>query len=77
MRMSKMHLKTLREAPKEADLVSHKLLVRANLIRKLAAGIYGFMPLGWRSVRKIEQIVREEMDRIGGQEIHMPHVNPA
>lgn len=77
MRMSKMHLKTLREAPKEAELVSHKLLIRANLIRKLAAGIYGFMPLGWRSVRKIEQIVREEMDRIGGQEIHMPHVNPA
>ena len=77
MKLSKMHLKTLREAPKEAELEGHQLLIRSNMIRKLAAGIYGFMPLGWRTIRKIEQIVREEMDRIGCQEIHMPAINPA
>lgn len=77
MKLSKMHLKTLREAPKEAELISHKLLVRANMIRREAAGIYTFMPLGWRSIRKIAQIVREEQDRIGAQELHMPAPNPA
>ena len=77
MKLSSMHLKTLREAPKEAELISHKLMIRANMIRKEAAGIYTFMPLGWRSIRKIENIVREEQDRIGCQEIHMPAVNPA
>ncbi len=76
MKLSKMHLKTLREAPKEAELVGHQLLIRANMIKKYAAGLYGFMPLGWRVTRKVEQIVREEMDRIGCQEIYMPHVNP-
>ncbi|MBQ0004452.1 MAG: proline--tRNA ligase [Clostridiales bacterium] len=76
MRLSKMHLKTLREAPKEAVLEGHQLLIRANLIKQYAAGVYMFMPMGWRVTRKVEQIVREEMDRIGCQEIHMPHINP-
>lgn len=72
-----MHLKTLREAPKEAELESHKLLIRANMIKKEAAGIYTFMPFGYRVVRKISQIVREEQDRIGCQELLMPAPNPA
>ncbi len=72
-----MHLKTLREVPNEAEIPSHILLLRTGMIRKLVSGIYGFMPLGWRSVRKIEDIVREEMDRTGAQEIHMSAVQPA
>ena len=77
MRLSKNHLKTLREAPSDAVLESHKLLVRANMIQQEAAGLYMFPKLGWRTVRKVEQIVREEMDYIDCQEIYMPHVNPA
>ena len=77
MRLSKAHLKTLREAPSDAVLESHKLLVRANMIKQEAAGVYMFPKLGWRTVRKVEQIVREEMDYIDCQEIHMPHINPA
>ena len=77
MRLSKNHLKTLREAPSDAVLESHKLLVRANMIKQEAAGLYMFPKLGWRTVRKVEQIVREEMDYIDCQEIYMPHVNPA
>ena len=77
MKLSKMHLKTLREVPNEAEIPSHVLLLRAGMIRKLVSGVYGFMPLGWRSVRKIEDIVRQEMDAAGGQEIHMSAVQPA
>lgn len=77
MKLSKMHLKTLREAPSEAVLPSHILLLRTGMIRKLASGIYGYMNLGYRSIRKIEQIIREEMDAIGGQEILMSAVQPA
>ena len=77
MKLSKMHLKTLREVPNEAEIPSHILLLRTGMIRKLVSGIYGFMPMGWRSVRKIEEIVREEMDRTGAQEIHMSAVQPA
>ncbi len=77
MRISKMHLKTLREVPGEAEIPSHILLLRTGMIRKLASGIYGFMPLGWRSIRKIEDIIRQEMDGAGGQEIHMSAVQPA
>lgn len=72
-----MHLKTLREVPAEAEIPSHILLLRTGMIRKLVSGVYGFMPLGWRSVRKIEDIIREEMDAAGGQEIHMSAVQPA
>ena len=77
MKLSKMHLKTLREVPAEAEIPSHILLLRTGMIRKLVSGVYGFMPLGWRSVRKIEDIIREEMDAAGGQEIHMSAVQPA
>lgn len=77
MRLSKMHIKTLREVPNEAEIPSHILLLRTGMIRKLVSGVYGFMPLGWRSVRKIEDIVRQEMDATGAQEIHMSAVQPA
>ena len=77
MRLSKMHLKTLRETPNEAEIASHILLLRTGMIRKLVSGVYGFMPLGWKAVRKIEDIIREEMDEKGCQEIHMSAVQPA
>jgi prolyl-tRNA synthetase len=72
-----MHIRTLREVPTEAEIDSHVLLLRAGMIRKLVSGVYGFMPLGWRSLRKIEEIIRQEMDNSGGQEIHMSAVQPA
>ncbi len=77
LRMSVMHVPTLKEDPAEAELASHRLLLRAGMIRKAAAGIYTFLPLGWRSLHKIEQIVREEMDAIGSQEMMMPAVQPS
>lgn len=77
MRLSKMHLRTLREVPNEAEIPSHILLLRTGMIRKLVSGVYGFMPMGWRSVRKIEEIVRQEMDAKGAEEIHMSAVQPA
>lgn len=77
MKLSKMHIKTLREVPNEAEIPSHILLLRTGMIRKLVSGVYGFMPLGWKSVRKIEDIIREEMDGTGAQEIHMSAVQPA
>ena len=77
MKLSKMHIKTLREVPAEAEIPSHILLLRTGMIRKLASGIYGFMPFGWRSVKKIEDIIRQEMDAAGGQEIHMSAIQPA
>lgn len=77
MKLSKMHIKTLREVPAEAEIPSHILLLRTGMIRKLVSGVYGFMPLGWRSVRKIEDIIRQEMDNIGGQEIHMSAIQPS
>lgn len=76
MRMSKLLLKTLREAPSEAELVSHKLLLRAGLAAPLAAGLYCFTPVGWRVIRKIEAIIREEMDQSGAQEVHLPALHP-
>ena len=77
LRMSSLHVPTLKEDPAEAELASHRLLLRAGMIRKNAAGIYSFLPLGWRSLHKIEQIVREEMDAIGSQEMLMPVVQPS
>ena len=77
MKLSKMHLKTLREVPAEAELPSHILLLRTGMIRKLASGIYGYMPFGWRTLRKIENIVREEMDKTGSQEILMSAIQPS
>ena len=77
MRMSQMHLKTLREVPTEAEIPSHILMLRAGMIRKLVSGVYGFMPLGTRVLHKVEQIVREEMDAKGAQEILTSAVQPA
>lgn len=77
MRMSKLFSQTLRDAPAEADLASHQLLLRAGFMRQLAAGVFSYLPLGWRALRKIEDIIRAEMDAIGGQEISMPVVQPA
>jgi len=77
LRMSTLYAPTLKEDPAEAELASHRLLLRAGMIRKSAAGIYSFLPLGWRSIAKIETIVREEMDAIGSQELLLPIVQPA
>jgi len=76
MYWTKTLIPTLREAPADAEIVSHKLLLRAGLIRKLAGGVYTFLPLGLRALRKVEQIVREEMDRAGGIEVLMPALQP-
>ncbi len=73
-RLSRLLVPTLRDDPADAEVVSHKLLVRAGMIRQVARGIYDFLPLGLRVVRKVERIVREEMDRAGAQEILMPAV---
>ena len=76
MYWTKTLIPTLREAPADAEIVSHKLLLRAGLIRKLAGGVYTFLPLGLRVLRKVEQIVREEMDRAGAVEVLMPALQP-
>lgn len=77
MRLSKLHMRTLKEVPNDAVVPSHILLVRADMVRQGASGIYQYMNLGYRTLRKIEQIVREEMDAIGAQEIHTSAVQPA
>jgi len=77
MRTSQMLIPTLREDPGEAEIVSHRLMLRAGMIRKTAAGIYTYLPLGLRVIRKIERIVREEMNRAGAQEVLMPIASPA
>ena len=77
MRVSQFFLSTLKEAPSEAELVSHRLMLRAGLIKRLASGLYNWMPLGLRVLRKVETIVREEMDRSGAIELLMPAVQPA
>lgn len=76
MKMSKLFVQTLREYPSDAEVISHKMLARAGYIRKLASGIYNYLPLMWRVLRKIENIVREEMDNAGAQELLMPFVQP-
>jgi prolyl-tRNA synthetase len=77
MRASAFFVSTLKEAPADAEVVSHRLMVRAGMIRKLAAGIYSYLPIGLRSIRKIENIIREEMNRAGAIELLMPVVQPA
>ena len=77
MKLSKTFGKTLREAPADAEMISHQLLIRANFIRSAGAGIYTFMPFGYRVIRKIWQIMSEEMDAIDGQEMWMPNLHPA
>ena len=77
MRYSHLFIPTLKEAPAEAEAVSHKLMVRAGFVRQLAAGLYIYLPLGLRVMEKINRIIREEMNAIGGQEVSMPVLNPA
>ena len=77
MLASKLYAPTLREVPSDADVVSQQLMLRAGFIRKVANGLYSFLPLGWRSIKKIEAIIREEMDRSGAQEVMMPILQPA
>ena len=76
MRMSKLFIQTLREFPADAEVISHKMLARAGYIRKLTSGVYNYLPLMWRVLKKIENIVREEMDAAGAQELLMPFVQP-
>src|SRR5438067_12173795 len=77
MRASQFLISTLKEAPADAEVTSHKLMMRAGMIKKLGAGIYTWMPMGLRVVRKIESIVREEMNRAGAVELLMPVIQPA
>jgi len=77
MRVSQFFLSTLKEAPAEAELASHRLMLRAGMIKRLSAGIYTWMPLGLRVLRKVEAVVREEMNRAGAVELLMPVVQPA
>ena len=77
MRASAFHISTIKEAPNDAEIASHQLMMRAGMIRRLAGGIYSYMPLGLRSIRKVEAIIREEMDRAGALELLMPVVQPA
>ncbi|MDD5800553.1 MAG: proline--tRNA ligase, partial [Coriobacteriales bacterium] len=72
MKMSQLYAPTLKEDPAEAELASHRLLLRAGMIRKGASGLYSYLPLAWRSIRKIEQVIREEMEAIGAQEMQVP-----
>jgi prolyl-tRNA synthetase len=77
MRYSEMFLPTGREVPSDAEVISHQLMIRAGMIRKLTSGIYSYLPLGYRVIRKLEEIIREEMNKAGAQEVHLPMVQPS
>ena len=77
MRFSKYYIPTLKEAPADAEVISHQLLVRAGMIRKVTSGIYSYLPLGMRALERVSKIVREEMNKAGAMEILMPAVQPA
>ena len=76
LRMSTLLLRTLRDDPADAEVASHRLLVRAGYVRRVAAGIYAWLPLGYITLRNIERIIREEMDAAGFQEVHFPALLP-
>jgi prolyl-tRNA synthetase len=76
MRMSRLFVRTLRDDPADADVASHKLLVRAGYVRRAAPGIYSWLPLGWMVLRNVERVVREEMECAGFQEVHFPALLP-
>lgn len=76
MRVSQLFGKTLKEIPADADTISHQLLVRTGMIHQLTAGVYSYLPLGWRTLKKIEDIIRDEMDKAGGQEVFLPALQP-
>ena len=77
MKMSSLFLHTLKEEPRDAEVVSHKLMLRACMLKKLASGIYTYLPYGLKAIRKVEQIIREEMNAAGAQECLMPGVQPS
>ena len=77
MRLSHLFFTTLRDDPSEAEMPSHRLLLRAGYVRQLGAGIYSLLPLGFRVNKRVEQVIREELNAIGGQEMEMPVVHPA
>jgi len=77
MRTSQFLIATLRETPADAEIISHQLMLRAGLIRQVAAGVYNWLPLGHRVLRKVETVVREEMNRSGAQEVLLPAIQPA
>src|SRR6056297_2357505 len=77
MKLSKYYLPTLKETPTDAELESHKLMLKAGMIRKVTAGVYSYLPLGFKVLHKVEEIVREEMNRAGAQEIKLPIIQPA
>ena len=77
MRFSKLYAKTLKETPKDAEVISHQLMMRSGMIKKVASGVYTYLPLGYKALRKVEEITREEMDRAGSQELFMPVLQPA
>src|SRR3954454_17581443 len=77
MRLSQLFFATLRDDPAEAEMPSHRLLLRAGYMRQLGAGIYSLLPLGFRVNQRVEQVIREELNAIGGQEMEMPVVHPA
>ena len=77
MRLSTLFFTTLRDDPADAEMPSHRLLVRAGYVRQLGAGLYSLLPLGFRVTKRVEQVIREEMNAIGGQELEMPVVHPA
>jgi prolyl-tRNA synthetase len=77
MKASQFFISTLKEAPADAEVVSHQLMMRAGMIKRLSAGIYSYMPMGLRVIRKVEAIIREEMNRAGAVELLMPVVQPA
>ncbi|RLA90250.1 MAG: proline--tRNA ligase, partial [Deltaproteobacteria bacterium] len=77
MRWTKYYLPTLKEVPSEAEIISHILMFRAGMIRKVSSGIYSYLPLGLRVIRKVENIIREEMNKKGAIEVFLPSVQPA
>ena len=77
MKATQFHISTLKEAPADAEIISHQLMMRAGMIKRLGAGIYTYMPMGLRVIRRIETIIREEMNRAGAVELLMPVIQPA
>ncbi|MCD6281291.1 MAG: proline--tRNA ligase, partial [Deltaproteobacteria bacterium] len=77
MKLSSMLLNTLKEDPRDADVPSHRLMLRAGMIKRLASGIYSYLPYGLKALRRVENIVRDEMNRAGSQEVLLPGVQPA
>ena len=76
MKLSKLFVRTLRDGPSDSELISHKLLIQAGMVHQVSSGVYSYLPLAWRSLRKIEQIIREEMDSAGAQEVKLGLLQP-